>query len=78
MSTQRNPNYGENEMPVSMHSTYYDVTITKVTNGFIVRVGCMTFVDKDWKTISIKLGEYWKDPVAAREKYASNKLDEDN
>lgn len=77
MSTQRNPGYGKQDvsmpMPVPTYSTYHEVTITKVTNGFIVRVGCMTFVTLDWVTVSRELGEYWQDPKAAQEKYQGKK-----
>ena len=46
------------------------VKIEKVSNGFIVEIGCKKFVAEDWKSLASKLGEYWKDPVAAEEKYA--------
>ena len=50
--------------------TNHQVKIDKVVNGFIVEIGCKKFVAEDWKSLAIKLGEYWKDPVAAEKKYA--------
>ena len=50
--------------------TNHQVKIDKVANGFIVEIGCKKFVAEDWKSLAIKLGEYWKDPVAAEKKYA--------
>ena len=50
--------------------THHQVKIDKVANGFIVEIGCKKFVAEDWKSLASKLGEYWKDPVAAEEKYA--------
>ena len=49
---------------------YRQVKIDKVTNGFIVEIGCKKFVAENWKSLAFKLEEYWKDPVAAEEKYA--------
>ena len=49
---------------------YHQVKIDKVANGFIVEIGCKKFVAENWKSLASKLGEYWKDPVAAEEKYA--------
>jgi hypothetical protein len=46
-----------------------EVTITKVTNGFIIKVGCMTLVSKSWKEISSELEKFWKDPQGMQEKY---------
>ena len=49
---------------------YRQVKIAKVTNGFIVEIGCKKFVAENWKSLAFKLEEYWKDPVAAEKKYA--------
>lgn len=46
-----------------------DVRIEKVENGFIVRVGCKTFVAKTWKEASEGIGMYFRDPQAATKKY---------
>lgn len=48
-----------------------DAIIKKVTNGFIVNIGCQTFVSKDWQEISDGLTEYWKDPIAAEKKFCA-------
>ena len=45
------------------------VGIKRVKNGFIVTVGCGTFVAKTWKEAAEGLELYWKDPVAAEKKY---------
>ena len=49
---------------------HHQVKIDKVTNGFIVEIGCKKFVAEDWKSLAGKLAEYWKDPIAAEKKYA--------
>lgn len=43
--------------------------IRKVANGFIVEIGCQTFVSKDWTEVSLGLAEYWENPEKARRKY---------
>ena len=48
---------------------FRQVKIDRVDNGFIIEIGCKKFVDTDWDKLSKKLGEYWKDPVAAEKKY---------
>ena len=50
--------------------THHQVKIDKVSNGFIVEIGCKKFVAENWKSLAFKLEEYWKDPVAAEKKYA--------
>ena len=49
---------------------YQDVNIRKVTNGFIVTVGCKTFVSLSWAYIAEALKEYWTDPTKAEQKYS--------
>ena len=46
-----------------------EVIITKIDNGFIVRVGCKTLVGKDWHEVSNGLNLYWIDPEAAEKLY---------
>jgi len=50
-----------------------DVTIRKASNGFIVTVGCKTFVAKTWEEVSTGLKLYFNDPAAAEKKYLSKK-----
>lgn len=50
-------------------SRFEQVTIVKAANGFIVHVGCQTFVATTWDYACEGLREYWCDPVAARRKY---------
>jgi len=52
--------------------THHQVKIDKVSNGFIVEIGCKKFVAEDWKSLAIKLGEYWKNPAEAQKKYAKD------
>ena len=52
--------------------TNRQVKIDKVVNGFIVEIGCKKFVAEDWKSLAIKLGEYWKNPAEAQKKYAKD------
>lgn len=57
--------------PINTGKMFYDVKISKVTNGFIVKVGCQTFVEKTWDAIAAALSEYWKDPSAAQKKFCN-------
>lgn len=66
MFTQ-NPTDSISITPTQIHPTV--VEIKKVINGFIVHVGCKTFVSNSWKEVSKGLEEYWKDPAAAEKKY---------
>jgi hypothetical protein len=45
--------------------------IKRVANGFILEIGCKTFVAKNWLEASKGLGEYWKNPKAAEKKYCA-------
>jgi hypothetical protein len=47
----------------------YDVRIRRVENGFIVEVGCKTFVASNWNEVSEGLRLYYKDPEAAQKLY---------
>lgn len=46
-----------------------DVNISKVSNGFIVNIGCKTLVAKIWKEVADGLELYWNDPKKAEEIY---------
>lgn len=69
----------KNLKEVNMANVYYDapeivkkyqeVKITKVQNGWIIKIGCATFVETSWKKICSALKEYWDDPVKAEKKY---------
>lgn len=48
---------------------HHRVYIDKATNGFVLQIGCCTFVAKTWGEASAGLDDYWKDPVAAEKKY---------
>ena len=45
------------------------VEISKVDNGFIVSIGCATFVETSWDKICKALKEYWDNPEEAEKKY---------
>ena len=45
------------------------VNINKVENGFIVQVGCKTFVFPAWELVSEGLALYFKSPEEAMKKY---------
>lgn len=53
------------------HTVHIDIAI----NGFIVKIGCKTFVETYWNTdrdhegLAQKLFQYWEDPIAAEKKY---------
>lgn len=51
-----------------------DVIINKVSNGFVVRVGCKALVAKTWQEVSEGLALYWKHPDAARLKYCQDEM----
>ena len=48
---------------------FREVNITKVENGFIIRVGCKTFVALDWGYACEALSRYWADPIEAEKRY---------
>lgn len=50
---------------------HQEVMISKVANGFVLRIGCSTFVAKNWEEASTGIAEYWKDPIAAQKKYTN-------
>jgi hypothetical protein len=50
-------------------NAWHEVKITKAHNGWIVKVGCISFVETDWNKICKALKEYWDDPVKAEKKY---------
>jgi hypothetical protein len=57
-------------IPEGVHtSRHHTVHIDKVDNGFIVKIGCKTFVETNWNNIFTCLCEYWDDPIAAEKKY---------
>lgn len=59
--------YGE--APTIEPRVTHGVNVEKVANGFVLRIGCSTFVAKNWEEASTGIADYWKDPVAARKKY---------
>lgn len=51
---------------------WYDVQVKKVSNGFIIQVGCKTFVTKTWDEAAIGIAMYFDDPKAARQKFCED------
>lgn len=49
------------------------ITIQKVTNGFIIVVGCQRFVAMRWEDVGVGLELYFRDPDAAYKKYVTEK-----
>jgi len=49
------------------------VTIEKVTNGFIIRVGCKTFVGTNWTEVAAGLAIYWDEPAKAERMYCKER-----
>jgi hypothetical protein len=58
-----------NRPEIQSSPTWYEVHIEKVANGWIVRIGCKTFVSTSWQEITEKLWEYWEDPLTAQKRY---------
>lgn len=52
--------------PARVHET---ITINKVSNGFIVRVGCRTLVSMSWHEVNAALEHYWRNPREAEKIY---------
>lgn len=52
-----------------MERGYRPVKIERVANGFVIEIGCKKFVAEKWDDLAKKLGDYWKDPIAAEKKY---------
>ena len=48
---------------------YRDAIIKRVSNGFIVLVGCKTLVAKTWDEVSEGLESYWDNPKEAERRY---------
>jgi len=45
------------------------VSIEKAINGFVIKVGCQTFVATNWDDVSNGLKLYWENPKEAQEKF---------
>ncbi len=54
---------------VEVRRAQLQAIIKKVANGFVLEIGCSTFVAKTWTEAVTGLEEYWSDPEAARTKY---------
>jgi hypothetical protein len=65
---------GTSDVVQDTYPTYYSVSISKVMNGFLVQVGCARFVSHKWKEVCEAIEFYWKDPVAAQDKYYNKEV----
>ena len=63
-------------MPVDMNDklAQYDVTIKHVHNGFIVSVGCQTFVFESFDKLAKYMAIYYDDPRGTYEKHYKGEL----
>lgn len=59
--------------PHVMSAGDYETRIQRVGNGWIVKVGCQTFVSTDWNEISMGLKEFYDDPQKAYDKWVVKK-----
>jgi len=62
--------------PVDMNDklAQYDVTIKHVHNGFIVSVGCQTFVFESFDKMTTYMAMYYDDPRGTYEKHYKGEL----
>jgi hypothetical protein len=56
-------------MAIPGRTKFHQVKIDRVANGFVIEIGCKKFVAEKWDDLAKKLGDYWKDPIAAEKKY---------
>lgn len=64
------------EMPVGPYPALapYEVTIRQVHNGFIVSVGCQTFVFEKFETASKYIDLYFQNPLEIENKHRDGTL----
>ena len=63
-------------MPVDMNDklAHYEVNIKHVHNGFIVSVGCQTFVFESFDKLAKYMAIYYNDPQGTYEKHYKGEL----
>ncbi len=57
-------------VPEQSGSHRYEANVRSVENGFILSVGCKTFIAKTWKEAYEGLEEYWDNPMKAEKKFS--------
>ena len=67
-------NYPDLEAPTRGNSGIvdqkcFDVHIQKVANGYVIKIGCATFVETSWDKVQKGIKEYFDDPEKAKKKY---------
>lgn len=60
------------EQAIAVPTSTSEVIINKVSNGFVMRIGCKVLVARTWKEVSEGLALYFKDPNTARMKYCED------
>jgi hypothetical protein len=63
----------EDESPYK-HISPYNLTIEHVSNGFIIRVGCQTFVFEKFETACKYMTMYYNDVEGTRKKHVNGTL----
>jgi len=75
---EREEVYREESMPMPVDINdklaQYDVTIKHVHNGFIVSVGCQTFVFESFDKMTTYMAMYYDDPRGTYEKHYKGEL----
>jgi hypothetical protein len=63
-------------MPIDMNDrlAQYDINIKHVHNGFIVGVGCQTFVFESFDNVAKYMAIYYNDPQGTYEKHNKGEL----
>ena len=71
MDQEREPNEANRLWvdPTKARTNPLEVIIKPAENGLIVKVGCATFVFENWHKAQQAIGEYFKDPEKAANKY---------
>ena len=69
--TEEDTEYSPTAQQEALSSRWCKVVITKVDNGFILRIGCKKLVANTWLQVSSALDTYWKDPSGAEAKYCN-------
>lgn len=54
----------------------YDIKIKGVTNGWIVEIGCKTFVSTDKKEMLKQIGRYIDEPEKVEKEFVANAVNQ--
>jgi len=67
--TWLDPERSEIRSPQEVRERMEELRISQVSNGWIVKAGCMTFVFDDATKLAVELTRYLQDPMKVREEY---------